>query len=75
MADYYCWPHFDDAVDLEQKLAEADFDKIHRLMVEENEENKKLEKTWSEVVDKIEKGCKVPQTTSYRPILYYISIS
>ena len=35
MADYYCWPHFDDAVDLERKLAEADFDKIHRLMVEE----------------------------------------
>ena len=65
MADYYCWPHityFDDAVDLERKLAEADFDKIHRLMVEENEEKKKrLEETWSEVVDKIEKGRKVPQ--------------
>ena len=64
LADFVQWPHityFDDFEDLEQKLLTVDFDKIHKLMVEENKRKKReLENNWCKVFKKIEKGRKVP---------------
>lgn len=64
-ADFFQWPHltyFDDFKDLERKLEEADFDKIHKLMMEENERfTNRLTNNWCKVFNKIEKGRKVPQ--------------
>ena len=42
-SDFYQWPHivyFDDIPDLERKLESADFNKMHDLMVLENEKRK-----------------------------------
>ena len=68
LADFVQWPHityFDDFKDLEQKLLTADFNKIHKLMVEENKRKKReLENNWCKVFNKIEKGRKVPQDYS-----------
>ena len=65
MADFIQWPHvtyFDDFKDLEEKLSKADFNKIHRLMMEENKRKRKeLENNWCKVFNKIEKGRAVPQ--------------
>ena len=65
MADFVQWPHvtyFDDFKDLEEKLSKADFNKIHRLMMEENKrKQKELENNWCKVFNKIEKGRAVPQ--------------
>ena len=65
LADFIQWPHityFDSFEDLEHKLLTADFDKIHRLMVEENKRKKReLENNWCKVLNNIEKGRKVPQ--------------
>ena len=65
LADFMQWPHityFDDFKDLEEKLLTADFDKIHRLMVKENERKRKvLENNWCKVFKKITKGRRVPQ--------------
>ena len=64
LADFVQWPHityFDDFKDLEQKLLTVDFDRIHKLMVEENKRKKReLENNWCKVFKKIEKGRKVP---------------
>ena len=68
LADFVQWPHityFDDFKDLEQKLLTADFDKIHKMMVEETKRKKKeLENNWCKVFKKIDKGRKVPQDYS-----------
>ena len=68
LADFIQWPHityFDNFDDLEQKLLTADFDKIHKLMVEENKRKRReLENNWCKVFNKIEKGRKVPQDYS-----------
>ena len=65
LSDFARWPHvtyFDDFKDLERKLEEADFEKIHELMMKENERRKKeLVNNWCKVFNKIEKGRKVPQ--------------
>ena len=67
-ADFVQWPHityFDDFKDLEQKLLTADFDKIHKLMVEENKRKRReLENNWCKVFNKIEKRRNVPQDYS-----------
>lgn len=68
LADFFQWPHltyFDDFKDLEKKLEEADFEKIHKLMMKENERSKKeLVNNWCKVFNKIDKGRKVPQDYS-----------
>lgn len=65
LADFVQWPHityFDDFKDLEEKLLSADFNRIHALMVKENERRRKqLENNWCKVFKKIDKGRKVPQ--------------
>ena len=65
LSDFSLWPHvtyFDDFKDLERKLEEADFEKIHKLMMKENGRRKKeLVNNWCKVFNKIEKGRKVPQ--------------
>lgn len=65
LADFVEWPHityFDDFEDLEEKLLTTDFDKIHKLMVEENKRRRKeLETNWCKVFQKLEKGRKVPK--------------
>ena len=65
LSDFFQWPHltyFDDFKDLEKKLEEADFEKIHKSMMEENERSKKqLVNNWCKVFRKIEKGRVVPQ--------------
>lgn len=65
MADFYSWPHityFDDAHDLEQKLQEADFIRIHKLMVKENEHRKaEFLDNLCKVTQRIERGRAVPQ--------------
>ena len=64
-ADFFQWPHityFDDFRDLEKKLEEADFDKIHKAMIEENKRREKvLLNNWCKVFNKIEKGRETPQ--------------
>ena len=68
LSDFIQWPHityFDDFKDLEQKLLTADFDKIHKLMVEENKRKKReLDNNWCKVFNMIEKGRQVPQDYS-----------
>ena len=65
LADFSQWPHityFDDFKDLEEKLLTADFEKIHRLMVEENKRRRsELENNWCKVFKKMEKGRRVPK--------------
>ena len=62
LADFSQWPHityFDDFKDLEEKLLTVDFEKIHKLMVEENERKRsELENNWCRVFKKMEKGRK-----------------
>ena len=64
-ADYFQWPHityFDDSKDLERKLGEADFNKIHNLMVEEVESWKvKLLYNWNKATQRIQTRQKTPQ--------------
>ena len=68
LSDFIQWPHityFDDFKDLEEKLLTANFDKIHRLMVEENKRKKReLDNNWCKVFKVIKKGRKVPQNYS-----------
>ena len=63
--DFYQWPHityFDDMKELERKLAEANFDLIHRLMVKEVQRKwDALQQTWCEALQGVDKGRKVPQ--------------
>ena len=65
LADFFQWPHltyFDDFKDLERKLEEADFNKIHELMMKENERrSKEFSNNWCKVLNKIEKGRVTPQ--------------
>ncbi len=60
LADFFQWPHvtyFDNITDLDQKLEDADFKKIHSLMAVEVERRKKeLLHTWCQALDKIETG-------------------
>lgn len=64
-SDFYQWPHityFDDMHDLEQKLGKADFQNIHKLMVEEVVQKKAaVLDTWCRALKDIETGRKVPQ--------------
>ena len=68
LADFVQWPHityFDDFKDLEETSLTADFNKIHKLMFEENKRKRReLENNWCKVFKKIEKGRKVPQDYS-----------
>ena len=63
-ADFYQWPHityFDNVGDLKRKLKEANFNKIHKLMVIENEQRKKeLLYNWCRATKIIQRGRKVP---------------
>ena len=63
-ADFFFWPHityYDDFKDLEKKLKQADFNKIHQLMVEEVERKKKsLLNTWCNVIKKVQTKRNVP---------------
>ena len=63
-ADFYQWPHityFDNVSDLKRKLEVADFDKIHNLMVIENERRKKeLQYNWCRATKNIQTGRRVP---------------
>ena len=65
MADYFQWPHityFDDFKDLEQKLDNANFSRIHELMMLENERrHKQLKNNWCKVFNAIEKDRETPQ--------------
>ena len=65
LSDFAQWPHityFDDFKDLEEKLLTADFEKIHRLMVEENKRKRsELENNWCKIFKKMEKGRAVPK--------------
>jgi len=64
-ADFFQWPHityFDNFQDLERKLLNADFNRIHNLMVEEVErKRKKLLLNLCKVSKKIQPGRIVPQ--------------
>ena len=64
-ADFFQWPHvvhFDDFKDLERKLEAADFNKIHKLMVETlNQRKEELLRNWCKVINSIQEGRKVPQ--------------
>ena len=64
-ADFFQWPHvvhFDDFKDLEHKLETADFDNIHKLMVDALEHRKEeLLQNWCKVINSIKGGGKVPQ--------------
>ena len=64
-SDFYQWPHityFDDMRDLEQKLGKADFQNIHKLMIEEVERKKaSVLNTWCKALKGVESGRKVPQ--------------
>ena len=63
--DFYQWPHityFDDMQELERKLEEVDFNRIHLLMVKENERKRDaLLETWCEALQGVETGRRVPQ--------------
>ena len=67
-SDFYQWPHityFDDMPDLEQKLGAADFDKIHKLMMEEVKRKKDaLLQAWCKALKGVETGRKVPKDYS-----------
>ena len=64
-SDFYQWPHityFDNMQDLEQKLEVADFQNIHKLMLEEVEKKKSaVVATWCKALKGVETGRKVPQ--------------
>ena len=68
-ADFFQWPHvtyFDDFQDLERKLLEADFDRIHSLMVEEVAmKRRKLLLNLCKASKKIQSGRIVPQDYKY----------
>ena len=70
-SDFFSWPHityFDDFKDLEQKLQQADFNRIHQLMVVEVERKKEaLLNTWCKVAKRIQKMRNVP--TDYKKAL------
>ena len=63
--DFYQFPHityFDDMQELERKLEEADFDRIHHLMVEEMKRKwSALSQTWCEALESVDVGRIVPQ--------------
>ena len=63
--DFYQWPHityFDDMQELERKLEEADFERIHILMVKEVKRKKDaLLQTWCEALQGVEIERKVPE--------------
>ena len=63
--DFYQFPHityFDDMQELERKLEEADFDRIHHLMVEEMKRKwNALSQTWCEALEGVDAGRIVPQ--------------
>ena len=64
-SDFYQMPHityFDDFQDLEVKLSKADYNRIHKLMVAENEKRRKiLLDNWRQATKVIQKGRTVPQ--------------
>ena len=64
-SDFYQWPHityFDNMEDLERKLAEADFELIHSLMVKEVQRKwDALSQTWCQALEGVDKGRIVPQ--------------
>ena len=65
-SDFYQWPHivyFDDIPDLERKLDSADFNRMHDLMMLENEKRKEtLLYNWCRVINKIKTGQTVPKS-------------
>ena len=67
-SDFFRFPHityFDDAADLQRKLEKADFDKIHQLMVQENEHRKKnLVDAWCRATKVMETAREVPKDYS-----------
>ena len=67
-SDFFRFPHityFDDAADLQHKLELADFDKIHKLMEQENQRKKKrIIDAWCRATAEIQTGRKVPQDYS-----------
>ena len=64
-SDFYTWPHityFDDFKDLELKLKQTDFTKIHNLMVEEVKHKKEaLLGTWCKVSKSVQRERNVPK--------------
>ena len=64
-SDFYYWPHityFDNFTDLELKLKQADFNKIHMLMVQEVERKKAaLLDTWCKVLKRVQTEQNVPK--------------
>ena len=69
---------------MENKLEKADFNAIHKLMVQENKKKfHSLVNTWCEAISKIETGRKVPRdynqalSTLYNTtnLQYYITIN
>ena len=67
-SDFYQWPHityFDSMLDLERKLQSADFNTIHKYMLEEVQQRRKeLSDTWCRTLKSVDTGRKVP--TDYR---------
>ena len=59
-SDIFQWPHityFDDFKDLEHKLQQTNFNKIHKHMVEEVESSKRaLFETWCKLIQTVEKN-------------------
>ena len=64
-SDFYQMPHityFDDLQDLEVKLGKTEYNRIHQLMVAENEQRrKKLLDNWCRATKAIQTGRMVPQ--------------
>ena len=64
-SDFYYWPHityFDNITDLELKLKQADFNKIHILMTQEVERKKEaLLDTWCKVLKRVQTEQNVPK--------------
>ena len=70
-ADFFYWPHvtyFDDFKDLERKLDNANFNKIHDLMVDEVERRKK------ELLDNLCRASKKVQSRRVVPQDYSVAI-
>ena len=70
-ADFFYWPHvtyFDNFKDLERKLENANFSKIHDLMVDEVERRKK------ELLDNLCRASKKIQSRRVVPQDYSVAI-
>ena len=63
-SDFYQWPHityFDSMLDLERKLQSADFNTIHKHMLEEVQQRRKeLSDTWCRTLKSVDTARKVP---------------